>query len=358
MATYAVSVERVRRGIRPSIGVVEIDRSGSMYRRFMDDPGLPGLTTATDADAMCRHLSRAFGRESRQAGACDVIPLRYKPGTSCVIRYELGPPEASRSVTGKVFASDVQRHAATLAALAEASAGSADLPRVVAPIGVWPELGLIVQGAIDGADLTTAALDRSSTVSARSELMRQVGRALAALHTIVRAAGPSARWGRDLEELVTYRSLFHQLTPALARPVDDLIRRLRAQARQLPDPAPVPSHGALRTDQVLVGPHGGLVLLDLDGFCWANPARDLANLLAYMEWRAIRRPSDAAIVAAASGAVLDGYAGLAQAPHPGWLRAYRAATLVKIAGRRLRRLAVDEWPAVPELIACAGRVVA
>jgi hypothetical protein len=193
-------------------------------------------------------------------------------------------------------------------------------------------------------------MDRSAPAPLRADRMRAAGRGLAAFHTGLAAPGPVRTWEDDLEELQTSRPLFAHLMPELAAPTDDLVRRLRELPRPLPEPARAAGHGAFRTDQVIVDADGSLVFVDLDGYCWADPARDLANVLSYLEWRAIRKPEDAVLADAASRALLDGYAAGAPMPHGGWLEAYRAATLLKIAGRRLRRLAFDEWPALPELV--------
>jgi hypothetical protein len=123
------------------------------------------------------------------------------------------------------------------------------------------------------------------------------------------------------------------------------------------EPPHCPSHGALRTDQFLVGDDGGLVLMDLDGFCSATPARDIGNLLAYLDWRVIRRPRDAALVDRARSAFLDGYAALGFLPESSWLGLFRATSMLKIAGRRLESFSFEEWELVPELIDAARRTL-
>jgi hypothetical protein len=116
-------------------------------------------------------------------------------------------------------------------------------------------------------------------------------------------------------------------------------------------------HGAMCTDQFLIdGEGGGLVLIDLDGVCLAEPARDLGNLLAYLDWKAIRRPADAAWVERAGAAFLTGYATGRSVPADR-VAVYRAGSLLKIAGRRYRSLTVPEWPLVPALLDAASTTV-
>jgi hypothetical protein len=355
VATYALSPGGGGSG-PASIGVVEVDPAGTRHRRFADDPSLPGLAIAADGEAMLDRLRDAFDPGTRVL-VCAVSPVRYQPGARCVLRYTLRADGVAFSAFGKLFAEDVEHHAAILSALDHSGAERPEMPRIPGPLAVWPDLGLVVQPAVSGDSLTSAAMDRSVPASVRGERMHAAGRGLGAFHTGVTAPGPVRTWEDDLEELAAYRSLFAHLTPDLATPTDDLARRLRELARTLPEPPRTASHGAFRTDQVVVAADGGLAFVDLDGYCWADPARDLANVLSYLEWRAIREEAVAGLVDAATRALLDGYAALAPLPDDRWLRAYRAATMLKIAGRRLRRLAFDEWSALPELVNRAWSVI-
>jgi hypothetical protein len=88
----------------------------------------------------------------------------------------------------------------------------------------------------------------------------------------------------------------------------------------------------------------------LDGFCWADPARDYANLSGYLEWQSIRDPARAALIERAMGAWRDGYVRTGGAIDTGSLAAFRSSTLLKIAGRCLRSLRTDEWDRLTFLV--------
>jgi hypothetical protein len=106
----------------------------------------------------------------------------------------------------------------------------------------------------------------------------------------------------------------------------------------------------LRLDQMHIGA-GGPVFIDLDSSCRAEPARDLGNLLAYLRWREIRQPAAGATLAAVRAAFLEGYAGEAGATaDPVRVALHQAAASLKIAGRCLQKLAVEEWEQVPRLV--------
>jgi aminoglycoside phosphotransferase (APT) family kinase protein len=94
-------------------------------------------------------------------------------------------------------------------------------------------------------------------------------------------------------------------------------------------------------------------MIDLDSYCWANPARDLGNFLAYLCWKAIRQPEHAQFVERAGRAFLEGYLSVQGDIDERWLSVYQAASLLKIAGRRFRSLTYREWPLVIHLIQAA-----
>jgi aminoglycoside phosphotransferase (APT) family kinase protein len=112
----------------------------------------------------------------------------------------------------------------------------------------------------------------------------------------------------------------------------------------------------MRTDQFLLQ-GDRLAMIDLDSYCWANPARDLGNFLAYLCWKAIRQPEHAQFVERAGRAFLEGYLSVQKDIDERWLSVYQAASLLKIAGRRFRSLTFLEWPLVIHLIQAAHAAI-
>ena len=78
-----------------------------------DDPEMPWLAVATDAEAMRARFATVLRRPSE---ACAVTPVRYKPGSRVVLRYDR-PSSRQPGLFAKVLAHDDGRLAATLAAL-------------------------------------------------------------------------------------------------------------------------------------------------------------------------------------------------------------------------------------------------
>jgi aminoglycoside phosphotransferase (APT) family kinase protein len=180
----------------------------------------------------------------------------------------------------------------------------------------------------------------------------KAGRALGVFHNSTTAPSETKTVYDDLSDLHEYTLIFAKIKPDLAIKYEEVIQQILTKVNQLKEPEPVASHGAMRTDQfILQGDQ--LAMIDLDSYCWANPARDLGNFLAYLCWKAIRQPEHAQFVERAGRAFLEGYLSVHEGIDEKWLSIYQASSLLKIAGRRFRSLTYLEWPLVIHLIQAA-----
>lgn len=320
-----------------TIGVLETAPDAVMPRRFELDPALPGLASAVDPDGMAARLGWA---------TCAVETVRYRPEERVVLRYR--DPGTVVSY-GKVLAGGTAALVAALAVLHEAGRADATLPMVPPPAVLAEDLDLVVVPEVRGPSLHDVVFGRSGD---GPEAVRRTGRALAGLHAASIAADRVMSTGDDVQALRSYLPAAMCADPATGTRLATMVDRADAG----PDGPTGPSHGALRTDQVILT-GGRPALIDLDGFCAAHPARDLGNVLAYLRWRAVRRPGDRAVVSASRRALLEGYRRGGSAMDPGALRYFEAVALLKIAGRRYRRLAVDEFAFVPELLDAADALL-
>jgi hypothetical protein len=160
----------------------------------------------------------------------------------------------------------------------------------------------------------------------------------------------------DLAELREYIAPMAAVDETLAEQYRATIARIEALAAAQPEPPATASHGAFRTDQFMIE-HGELVMIDLDGFCWGNQARDLGNFMAYLRWKAIRKPQDADFIDHVGQVFLAGYQDAGRNIDQRWLRLYEADSLLKIMGRRFRSLTAKEWALVPRLLEAANAVL-
>ena len=333
--THELSLERP--GDEPSrtFGVVEIRPNRFGARAFNEDPDLPWLAHATDPGEVGRELqAKGLLATSRIAR---IVPVRYRAGSRCLLLLDTG----AGSVYAKILAADVER-------VARMAIAFHDAPPLLQPLGYSSKLhALVLPELLGSADLHRLAFDASRPAEVRLRWMRLSGAALATLHAAGGKSGPPRRLVDDARDLGASTAPLGRVEPALLPQFLEAVRRLLDT--RLEEGPFVPSHGGFRTDQLLLV-KGEPVIIDLDSLCWANPARDLGNFLAHLRWKAIREPHHAAFIGAAIPSFLEGYETVREVPAETWMARYEAASLLKIAGRRFRKLSVSEWPLVPRLL--------
>lgn len=366
IATYELSWTQSGQPPLTTIGVVEYTPTGFHYRCFHPDPDLPGLATALDGQVMANRLATLTqpGRPAARPEPCTVTPIRYRPGQRCALRYTIQQPTGTHGFFGKLFHHADQQRMAALPALYALGEMAPERPRLPQPLAYWPDLQLLIQPIIDGAEFHERVFAEATPAQERVDWFQRLGVALAALHRVTDQTLPHRPLATDLAELAAYTPIIDQVRPAVAPVYAATLQALTRAAQSLTAVPPVVCHGALRTDQWLItraptpsGPPEQLMLIDLDTLCLANPACDLSNCLAYLAWKALRQPHHAPFIRTAEAAFLAGYAVMQPLPPAEWLALYRAVTLLKIAGRRFRSLTYREWALTPQLIQAAQTIV-
>jgi hypothetical protein len=349
VTTYQLLAERAGSPPQPTIGVVEVTPQGLGLRLYDDDPRLPWLAAAADTAAMRERFAALLA--DLAVDSCAITPVRYRAGVRCVFRYDVTTAAGPRVFFGKLLAEGGDQLLATVGALHAASAADRRLPRIPQPLAYWPDIHMLVQPEVaGGAELNDLAFDPAQDASTRERWLWAAGARLAGLHA-AQVAGPPRTLADDLDELREYIAPIAQADAALARRYTAAVERIAEQSGGDTAPA-VATHGAFRTDQYLIE-NDELVMIDLDGFCWGEPERDLGNFLAYLHWKAIRKPADAPLIERAGEVFMEGYRSSAPAPRPRRLAIYEADSLLKIAGRRYRSLTIKEWRLVPRLVEAA-----
>jgi hypothetical protein len=354
VAAYDIEIDASGGGIERTIGVIDVTPARVALRLYTDDTALPGLRDMLRPQDLLQRVRAVPGLEL----ADDVVatPVRYKPSSRCVFHIRARTPSRSTSLFGKMLAERPDRLMAALVALDDATRQAEGLLRIAPPVAYWPDLHMVIQAAVPGGvEFHRFAFDGSVPVRARLAGVAEAGATIAFLHGMTTVPGPRRLWAEDIAELDSYLPAIDRAAPEGAPKYAQVVARLRSAA-SLPEPASVASHGAFRTDQFLMD-QGRLVMVDLDTFCWSNPSRDLGNFMAYLGWRAIRRPAEAQFVEQATERFLQGYEGVRALPDNRWIAACTAGSLLKIAGRRFRSLTVDEWRFVPHLVDRARRLI-
>ena len=333
VATYRLDVLGSD-GDASTMGAVAISPGSVRHWLYNIDPALPGLASAADPRAVNAWLAAHAGGDPQHY---TITPVRYRAGTRCVLRYQPRGGDAP-CWYGKVVAGSACAELATIVS----SLGDS----LVAPyVGVAADWQLVVQRDAGRESLRDAPLDSLDSAAAA---FAAAGHLLARLHSRSAPQGPARSLADDVDTLRGLEATLQLVNAASARRFSDAIARLHARN---PSSEPmVPSHGAYRADQVHLSARGP-VMIDLDSYCLAEPARDAANFLAYLRWRAIRGAAPAASVAHVRNAFVDGYgAGSKRALNAERVRVFEAASLLKIAGRRCRSLSAHEWQHLPALI--------
>ena len=312
---------------------------------YRDDPALPGLSRAINVTEL---VERGLVPSASQ---WRVVPVRYRPGSRCVLRWQADVPSGQIGYYAKVMRpGEVARIAAATRALATTPAPT---PLVATVVDEWAGLDVMISKAIDGPRASTLLADPGLPMPERRRVSARAGDLLARFHARSDIAGPLRSAADRLGELAELVPTIRAADPALTSRAEAV---LSALATHLPAPANlVLGHGGFRLGQLIVTPDGGLTAVDLDGICHCDPARDLASALAHQAWQAmLRRQRNAEPV---TDALVDGYEARAGVLDPAALRWWWASALLMLAGRRYRRLETEHWPFVPSLLAAAERLL-
>jgi aminoglycoside phosphotransferase (APT) family kinase protein len=236
------------------------------------DAALPQLALALDAGAMQSRLAPLVDGRGRLA--IDVV--KHTPGKRCVIAYRF--ENGARAIGKMVRKQRAAAHAAALAALEQALAGTTRTPRLLA---CFDDLGMVLQEWVEGERVPEYA-----DLAGRAALVERLGAALATFHrapiAVERHADLAAHLRRTCGDGPGEWTDVAASTAARARRLQAaMLQRDAAMARVVR-----PCHGDFSPRQIFV--HADVVtLVDVDGLSLGDPALDVANfrvgLRAYLE---------------------------------------------------------------------------
>ncbi|MGH3342478.1 MAG: phosphotransferase family protein [Carbonactinosporaceae bacterium] len=340
---------RVRSPGSPSTFVaVTLDPDG--WSRHAADESLPGLRQASDPATVRELLAATL--EPRIL-ACRVEPVRCRPGSRCVLRYDLQTRDGLRTFYAKVFApqafADVMPRAVSLARSRD---GASLTPTLEA---VWPHLQVLVTSAAQGRPASAVLADPAMPAAHRARLAHQLGALLGRFHEIGDVSAPhwpaSHQIASVRSSLAATRSIDTALGDRLAALLDTLDRLAPTEDDV------VLSHGSFRAGQVIVCDEKRLLALDTDGLCLADRGRDLGTVAAHLLWKRVREPGRQLALRAVEEVLIAGYERYAGRVDPATVVWWRAAGVLQVAVRRHGRLETAAWPLVPELADAAAALV-
>lgn len=218
--------------------------------------------------------------------------------------------------------------------------------RVSLPIAYVRDEWALVSAWIDGTPL-------SEVLDARTPgLLRRAASIVATLHRLAMSPEPPTTPAMLIDETLARRERLRARWPTALPLVDPVLGALREAAAVLDPAAPAPVHGDLGGAQFL-WTGSRLVLIDWDGFGYADPAFDAGHFLAQLDRVAIVNPALRAHAAEWIASFIDPYgAAMPRVSHRN-VAFYRAMTLLwKI--HTICRVQPAAWPQlVPQLARAA-----
>lgn len=230
--------------------------------------------------------------------------LRYKPERRYVARWQSQTQSDELPILVKLY-TPIGYAKALLAAQAFQSQGTLRVPKIVnlkpskfALCFEWLP-GRLLQEVIDEAQ------GNSTSEVLLNQLLPRVGEALALLHQQQASQLLSFSRTLEIEQLLNTAQLLSQLFPAIADIANTITARGRACLAQLPLYS-VPIHGDFYAEQVVIMAEQ-IGIVDLDCTVQGDPATDLGNFLAHLEYQTILNPTVDPLTQRAKIHLLSGY---------------------------------------------------
>ena len=324
-----------------------VEVSGDEWGRYgwRDDTALPALRVAADPDEVARRLELVLGEPVEVS----VEPVRYRPGSRCVLRYDVVGASGRTTFFAKALQPDAYERIVALHAQPAVHEDSTGL--VAEMVAFWADLNVAVGRAIEGRSASSVLNDPDVPTEAKIRLGHDLGDLLARFHDL--PVESDTTWSAD-QHVITLAD-----TMAAVECADPAIGiRLGAVLDSLTATMPAPGttvlgHGSFRAGQVVVTADGRPVLLDVDEVRHSDREQDLGVALAHLTWQGIRHPHQHQELVEIERALLAAYEATAGEVRPDALRWWKAAGLLQVAVRRFRRLEVSAWSITNQLAEAA-----
>jgi aminoglycoside phosphotransferase (APT) family kinase protein len=316
---------------------VQLSERGWMSFDYLHDAALPGLGRATDAAHVAERLSRVCKQPVR---SCAIEPVRYRPGSRCVLRYDVRTDRGDQIWYAKALQPETFARLAPMAVSLARTPGSIGL---VPPLGeIWSDLKILLGRAVTGRSVSSVLTDVEVPLDQRLELGYRLGELLARFHRQSGVMAPP--WSEEDQLMDLSRAM-----PAVEVADREFAARLRSildtlAATMTCSGQDVLAHGSFRPGQVIVTDSGDLTVLDTDGVCRSDPGLDVGVALAHLRWLGARKPAVWQTLRRVERLLVAGYEREGGPLDRDALLWWRAAGLLKVAIRRYRRLEVDSWP--------------
>jgi len=269
-------------------------------------PGLDRLTDAEQSRVVLERVLREGGRlaADRAITSCTPQILSYKPGSRCIIRYDLeyspssDPSSGSPQVMiGKVYrkGSKAENAYEGMLTLWNSPLMHGDVVTIAEPIAVLPDWKMMLQTRIPGElsleDLLKSVIDRSNQEEQEKlyRYMRKTAAGLAAFHQSGASYGEHVELGERFADIHKLTHRLAVLLPEVEESILPLLEWLENMATYYSGQPYVPTHGTFNPEQVLIdGERIGFI--DFDDYCMAEPALDVGLFLAAIKDTGMNAP--------------------------------------------------------------------
>lgn len=317
-------------------GVVVLDRPSLAISVFPNDRRIESLSEVAETQSLSALLRRLLPEQPEFWGAT-VSPLRYKPQRRFV--GQLSVDGMPRAVLRFYTASGYQRAIESSKGLT--SRGSLRLAR---RLGRSDHHRMIAFEWLPG--------ETPGTMAGAETNHERIGAALGEFHQQHLKHGRQRDRVTEIETLQAVAEGLEFLRPDLAPLLRTVVANIAERLITFPFARGL-IHGDFHPDQVLLG-DGTVAILDLDHVTHGDPAVDLGNFLAHLEYHSPDKPIR---IAAIRDGLLSGYESEAARVPSDQIALQTAASLIRLAPHPFRNREPD-WPSRTErLLARAAAIM-
>ena len=264
-------------------GVEVLQELGLVVRLPGVDERLIGLCMVNDAEFAASNLDRLLGDTSDEIGGLSVKMLGHRLGNRATAKVQFlrSGTDAYDSVIARFYKSRSQKPAlvfARMQALTQLGFDKTAAVRIPEPITMHQELQAVIMEDVSMAvplpGLTEADLD---------DAYAGAGDAIARLHRLPLKVEKSYTVTDEIKRLQRWVDLLGRIFPELAHAARSAVQKVVHRLESLPVVPAVLTHRNFHERQVLYG-QDGVVLTDFDTLCLADPAVDLGNFLAQLDF--------------------------------------------------------------------------
>ncbi len=248
---------------------------------------MPFIANALDPLEMEGRLRKVVPDEGASLRLAEVRAVRHKPGSRCLIEYDVEMPGSVAGRTtliGKIRARGMDKRSyAVQRTLWDAGFGEGSDFAVARPVGKIPELHMWIQRKEPGV-VARELLAGSGGIA----LARKIAELSHELHARgVAPRRPPHTMEDELRILRERLPLVSERKPEWRGRIDRILSACGKLGESLPEPERAPIHRDYYADQILVD-GDRLRLLDLDLYCEGDPGLDVGNFTAHMTEYALR----------------------------------------------------------------------